>query len=99
MSDRPSIWDGSVQDKGFQLRQEQLIGTGPRIMKTTESRSIQYEASDGTYLLELDFADRQVYVPQQFIKAEHIAEFVEAVQSAQKEIVKAAQRDLESASA
>jgi len=86
MSDRPSIWDGSVQDKGFQLRQEQLIGTGPRIMKTEDTKTRMFKTDNGTCLVEVDYVRRQLWIRERFIGESDIAEFEAAVVAARKEL-------------
>lgn len=77
--------DGSGMPYGSDAR-EWMRKRKEQAMKTTTESKKSWEATDGTWLLDIDYERRELFVPEKFIDAAHAAEFAAAVAEASKEL-------------
>lgn len=81
---RPSVFD-HVECIEHKLRQEEVFLGRIDVTETVDHRK-SYKSTSGSYLLEVDLIERQIYLPDNFINEPDLREFFEACRAAEKEL-------------
>lgn len=77
--ERHSLWDGSVQDKRHQLKQEELFKPKESDVKVQDEHIRRWESASGKWLLDIDLITGQLHIPEKIVDWEDACDLRDAI--------------------